>query len=632
MYEGLISFLSWLWPIILVIFGFGVVIFVHELGHFLMARLVGIKVETFALGFGPRLFGFKRGQTDYSIRLLPLGGYVKMLGQEDLAIDQEKVLATGQDPASFLAKTPGQRMLVISGGVVMNVIFAAFAFILVFMHGWKTIDALVGRVEPDSPAAKAGLQSGDRFVRIDGQKILHFNEVKLAIALSDPAKPVELELLRDGQLIHKTVTPRQREDRQFRQIGVQSARELEVVYPGLAVTGYEPLKKGDLIVKAGTVTPIVLGQVDQVLEQAEGRPVELLVKRTVDGQVKHVRVYKRAVLALPATEDQSAEASILGLVPRCKFLVSPEVYEYDAESERVQSGDVIIRIENIANPSKNEALKYFGTKQGETVECEVLREGKKRLAKLEVPKKDSDFIVLTQSLGVDEANPILADTVAEAKKMNIPRGARIVSCAGEPVKNWMDIIDALKSHPGEPLELGFELGDKKLTGTLEIPTDQDWRKNITYAGDLLAPPVFTTIKGKYPHQAVRLGLRETVNVIKMVYVTIQRVVIDHSIRAREIGGPILILHMGKKVASERDIYELLYYFALISANLAVVNFLPIPIVDGGLAVLIILEKIRGRALSARSTAIWQTAGLALILSIFVLVTINDIRRLIGDGF
>jgi len=123
------------WHIFLVLVGFCLVIFVHELGHFIMARLVGIRVEAFAIGFGPKVAGFKRGATEYSIRAIPFGGFVKMLGQEDTALDQERLYETKADPESFLAKSVGQRALVVSGGVIMNVIFAAVAFMVVFMHG-----------------------------------------------------------------------------------------------------------------------------------------------------------------------------------------------------------------------------------------------------------------------------------------------------------------------------------------------------------------------------------------------------------------------------------------------------------------------------------------------------------------
>ncbi|HUU23848.1 MAG TPA: site-2 protease family protein, partial [Phycisphaerae bacterium] len=124
-------FADWIWPVLGFVAGLGLVIFVHELGHFLVAKAVGIKVERFALGFGPRLLGFVRNETDYCVNLLPLGGYVKMLGQEDFKpLEGEQA-----DPRAFYNKSVGARLAVISAGVVMNVILAAVLFVIVCLVG-----------------------------------------------------------------------------------------------------------------------------------------------------------------------------------------------------------------------------------------------------------------------------------------------------------------------------------------------------------------------------------------------------------------------------------------------------------------------------------------------------------------
>ena len=145
-----LSFLShWIWPILQFVVGLGLVIFVHELGHFLVAKAVGIKVERFALGFGPRLIGFQWGETDYCIKALPLGGYIKMLGQEDLRPANE---VEDLDPRSYNAKPVWARLCVISAGVVMNVILAAVLFVLVVMIGMDSPAAVVGAVKKHFPA------------------------------------------------------------------------------------------------------------------------------------------------------------------------------------------------------------------------------------------------------------------------------------------------------------------------------------------------------------------------------------------------------------------------------------------------------------------------------------------------
>src|SRR5215831_672111 len=138
----------------------GVIIILHELGHFLVARLFKIRVETFSVGFGPRLVGFRRGDTDYRISWFPLGGYVKMAG------DAPSENLTGA-PHEFLSKPKWQRFLVASAGPIMNVILAVVLLTGLFMHGLEVPQFLVtqsnvGIVEAGSPADKAGIQNGDR--------------------------------------------------------------------------------------------------------------------------------------------------------------------------------------------------------------------------------------------------------------------------------------------------------------------------------------------------------------------------------------------------------------------------------------------------------------------------------------
>ncbi|MHC4295318.1 MAG: site-2 protease family protein, partial [Planctomycetota bacterium] len=198
---------EWIVPILHIVIGLGLVVFVHELGHFLVAKWVGINVERFALGFGPRLFGIKRGETDYCICALPLGGYVKMLGQEDFAPleDEEK-----PDPRSYQGKSISARLAVISAGVVMNVIFAAILFVIVGLVGKNFSAPVVGSVRRDAPAAKVqlawtpvranaqlatepatdpnfapGLRAGDRVLELNGKKVHRFQALEMASALAD---------------------------------------------------------------------------------------------------------------------------------------------------------------------------------------------------------------------------------------------------------------------------------------------------------------------------------------------------------------------------------------------------------------------------------------------------------------
>ena len=136
--------LSKLGGVLLMIAGFSVVVFVHELGHFLVAKWAGVRVDKFCVGFGKELFGFTRGGTRYAFNALPVGGYVKMLGQEDFAVDKDGDWQFKKDPDSFANKPVRVRMVIVSAGVVMNLVFAAVAFMIVYTVGLPSLAPVVG--------------------------------------------------------------------------------------------------------------------------------------------------------------------------------------------------------------------------------------------------------------------------------------------------------------------------------------------------------------------------------------------------------------------------------------------------------------------------------------------------------
>ena len=151
----------------MVALGLGFVIFIHELGHFLLAKWNGVKVEKFSIGFGPTLFGFRRGETEYVIAAIPLGGFVKMLGEGETTDDEQ---ARTTDPRAYPNKSVGARMAIITAGVIMNVFLGLACFVYAYGHGMEVIPARVGAVAPASPAYRAGMRAGDEIVAIDGRR------------------------------------------------------------------------------------------------------------------------------------------------------------------------------------------------------------------------------------------------------------------------------------------------------------------------------------------------------------------------------------------------------------------------------------------------------------------------------
>src|SRR5437016_6379691 len=190
--------------ILSVVLVFGTVVIIHELGHFFVAKLLGIRVEAFAVGFGPRLLGFRKAETDYRVCAIPLGGYVKMTGEnpsEDLTGGIEE----------FLSRPKWQRFLVAVMGPVMNILLAVVLLTAIFYHkfetpAWLSEPVVVGIIESNSPAEKAGIQAGDRIVAVGNKRNLTWEEFSLEVATSAD-RPLELEISRQGQIIHKTITP-----------------------------------------------------------------------------------------------------------------------------------------------------------------------------------------------------------------------------------------------------------------------------------------------------------------------------------------------------------------------------------------------------------------------------------------
>lgn len=213
--------------VIIFIILLSLLILVHEFGHFILAKRAGVKVEEFAIGFPPRLFTIKRGETNYSINAVPLGGYVKMLGEEDPAF-----------PRSFAAAKRRWRVAILAAGASMNLIFAIFLFGGAYAAGWPQVtksEVIVSQVMPGSPAAAAGMKVGDVIVAFDGHTI-DKADVLPSLSQSSLGKPTTLEIRRDGKTSSVSLTPRTSWPKGEGPIGIaimEHALKIEPVYYSL---------------------------------------------------------------------------------------------------------------------------------------------------------------------------------------------------------------------------------------------------------------------------------------------------------------------------------------------------------------------------------------------------------------
>lgn len=182
----------------------GILVFVHEFGHFLVARMAGVKVITFSLGFGRKLLRFKRGETEYVVSAVPLGGYVKMLGEStDDVVEEEDA------SRSFSNKPPFARMLIVFAGPFFNVVFAVFVFFAMFLGGYPTPSdsTRVGDVMKGEPAYEAGIRTGDVITRIDGKPVREFTDIHSAVNTAGQ-RPLVFEIDRNGEVLTFRITPK----------------------------------------------------------------------------------------------------------------------------------------------------------------------------------------------------------------------------------------------------------------------------------------------------------------------------------------------------------------------------------------------------------------------------------------
>jgi regulator of sigma E protease len=180
----------------------GILIFVHELGHFMVARLCDVGVERFSLGFGPKVWGVKKTETEYVLSLLPLGGYVKLLGE-----NPEEELPAGADISrSFSHKPLSTRTAIVVAGPLFNLIFASLVMSMVYLWGIPVLEPVVGKVLPSTPAAMAGLMAGDKILAIEGKRVSSWDDLSRIIQ-KNPGKSLKLVVKRKNQSLELTVTP-----------------------------------------------------------------------------------------------------------------------------------------------------------------------------------------------------------------------------------------------------------------------------------------------------------------------------------------------------------------------------------------------------------------------------------------
>ena len=667
--------------VLLVGLGFGAVIMIHEFGHFIVARMSGIKIDTFAIGFPPVLFGLRKtargwkvrvlpkffpkendptgegalgfcigspenpSETEYRIGLVPFGGYVKMLGQEDVGT----VEAT-TDPRSFVNKSLLTRCAVVAAGVFFNAVSAILFFMIAFMIGVKLPAPIIGDVLPDSPAAKAGLKPGDRVLSVNGDTDIDFSNIMLAAALSDVNEKVSLKVRHlegNEEMIALSAAKLPNSPPQIpRGFGIMQGQSLTLgkIKDPNAESYKLGFKPGDTIV-AVNETPIKAShELYAAIENSLEKNASVTVERKTDDQTQTLNINVPLEMHFALTMDGSNKnlANIVSMVPRMKVASVPQKSKLQSflgtgkTTPNLRVDDVIVGIGSVNEPTYSELRQTVKAHAGKMLELRVLRTSDKgqteQLALETYPKqldsKDPNSTVIGIELMPAIDQPYIAKTIEtnDMVALAIPEGSKITAVAEKSVSDWRQIIAELKANAGKNISIAFETKGAADKVRLKVPAQPDFAlAKSTFAVVMPFKDLRETYKAENPVMAIKMGYDKTAMFIAQTYVTLKGLFVG-LISPKALMGPAGILKVSYMIVSERMWTFYIYFIGLISASIAVMNFLPFPILDGGVILMMLIEKIKGSPINPKVAGYISYIGLVLIAAFFLYVTWNDLTN------
>jgi len=601
--------------ILQVIFGVGLVIFVHELGHFLAARRCGVRVEVFSLGFGPKLLAWKRGDTTYQVALVPLGGYVKMAGEE---VEGE---ARPPKDDELGSKSVSQRFLIFAGGVIMNAIFALVVFPLILLAGVPFEEPTIGDVLPGGAAWEAGLQPGTRVHSVDGRRTRTFDQVASAVMLSN-ADVIDLELQLPGETELQTVPVEARYDEQIgvRRLGIAPALKMD--NGGLVLTiapdsaaAEAGLRTGDVLVDvAGGIPELELARrVRRV--QLSGAPLQLTVEN--DGTRREVVITPREV---------EGEVRLLGVAP-VRRRVSHLRADALITDLDLQVGDLVLAIDG--QPFWGEdLLTDLLNSVGSPLVLNVARGDQRLELSTDSALERTDVLALSRNVVLEQEQDtsiVVVTSGSAAEQAGLRSGDEFQSVAGAATETFEQIQDGAKSAIEEEQSVAIAV---RRVAPGEEPQHLQF--------DVLAAPTIHHDHGiafslstyiyqeKNPVRAMQVGMVFCWDFMADAWRTL-RGIASQDVSGKNVGGIITIGVVAHNFASS-GWAKFFFFLCVLSMNLAFLNVLPIPLLDGGHLFFLLIEKLKGSPVSERVMGYSQLVGLVLILSLFVYVMTNDIQR------
>ncbi len=602
---------------LLVALGIGLLIFIHELGHYLAARWIGAQVQVFSLGFGPRLVGIRRGPTDYRLSLIPLGGYVAVAGQ-DPNDGRERHGQGLQD------KTVGQRALFYSGGVLMNLLFALIVFPIAFHSGVSFPAPVLGNILPGSPAWQARLQPGDRILSIGGKPVYSFENLVVEAGLSS-GKPLAVTALRDGQRLELALTPRFSERDGLFTLGAELALAdkpavLFVTDGGPASTA--GLRDGDLLIAVNgkPAAASLQDEVDLGRSLEGGLPIEVTVRRGQDDEAREFSVRIEP-------DQRPSDRALIGVEPLRSKVAGIRAGSPLLDRLGLLPDDVVLAVDGAAFVGGTLAQAQKG---GATLQALVRRNKTRMLLASEVRDGELEGLDDCVALQPDFNSALLAPLPGgAAEAAGIQAGDRLLRIDGKEIRDWPGLQAAVRAAGDNAVALELERPAADGAGpgvTLSMPLQPRRQTVFDYGYSRQLERRRHEVQSEHLLEAVQQGSVCALDLIKQLYVTTKRL-LTGEVAASNLGGIIQISRVSYQ-NTQWGLPRFLYFLALLSINLAFANVLPVPVLDGGHLLFLLIERIKGSPVSVRVFNYSQVLGLVLVLALVVFVTYNDILRLL----
>lgn len=696
--ASLASYLGDAWGIFMAVVALGVVIFVHELGHFLAARACGVKCEKFYVGFdffGVSLWKKKWGDTVYGIGSFPLGGYVKMLGQDDnpgaIAKEAERSKAAGDeanqepsgegdakaaeqeappklDPKSYLAKSVPQRMLIISAGVIFNLISGAVFAAIAYSMGVDYSPCVIGSLMPGAAAWEGGLEPGDEVLQIGDQPPrelpLQFRDLQSKVVFGGSQSGLKFRVRRGDEELEVTLHPQRDEQSGRPLIGVLSPMkptlsEVLPVDPSCSAAGQTDLRGGETIT-AMDGSPIA--DAADVLAAMEVDPAAPLVL-TVEAPAPRKGADKASTDMAPREVTVPANRRKRFGLSMTMGPISAVRVDSPAADAGLKPGDVVLSVNGaaVADPMLLEDQLRAWWDQDVTL---GVQRGDEVLEIVVTPRQPRWF----DRIGLARSTPMTSLSIGVAYDVE-PIVAAVTPGSPAEVAGFQvgdQVLKAISEYhaiddPDFPEEAAYLLQrfEFDFTNTAEVETwpafllgrvqatmpGREFVFEVDRGGETQSlTATWRLADGEYEAErglnfealikeqqaasfadAVRLGVRETYDHVVMTGQFVKKLFEKDGVSPKNLGGPGTIF-VAASSSAQQGMPALLMFLTLISANLAVLNILPVPVLDGGHLVFLAYEGIFRKPPSEKVIIALSYVGLAMVLCLMLYATSRDVTR------